>query len=118
MIKKSLQTKIQNLAGNADWQTYFHSQGNQTAIEFENYTDRGQNLIVSIIVDNKATQNDIACELYEYWQNYDPDEETSLWIGPDGHGKNGAPYHINEILEDMKEAEKMIEELYLEIDKN
>lgn len=33
-------------------------------------------------------------------------------IGNDGHGKNGAPYHIKDIVTDMEEAEKMIETLY------
>ena len=115
MIKKSLQTKIENLAENKDWQTHFYEQGNKTVVEFENYTYRGQNLIVTIVVDNQSTQNNIANALYDYWEGYDPDEEASYWIGPDGHGKNGAPYHISDIIDDMKEAERMIEELYLEM---
>lgn len=115
MISKTLMTKIEKLAENKEWKTFFHEQVDRTTIEFENYTDRGQNLIVTIVVDNKSKQDDIATALFEYWQSYDPDEETSYWIGSDGHGKNGAPYHISDILEDMKQAEKMIEELYLEM---
>jgi len=50
------------------------------------------------------------------WKNStkasDPDYETDLGIGKDGHGKNGAPYHIKDIVTDMEEAEKMIETLY------
>ena len=33
-------------------------------------------------------------ELEKYYEAYDPDYEAYPWIGPDGHGKNGAPYHI------------------------
>ena len=31
-------------------------------------------------------------------RNYDPDYETYLWKSSDGHGINGAPYHIRDIL--------------------
>ena len=51
-------------------------------------------------------------ELEQYYESFDPDYEASLWIGSDGHGKYGAPYHIKDIVNDMEEAEKMIENLY------
>ena len=41
-----------------------------------------------------------------------PDYEAYLWIGTDGHGKNGAPYHIKDIVSDMEAAEAMINTLY------
>ena len=41
----------------------------------------------------------------------DRDYEAYLWIGNDGHGKNGAPYHIKDIVSDMEEAEKQIHDL-------
>ncbi|WP_289300207.1 hypothetical protein [Xylanibacter muris] len=50
--------------------------------------------------------------VYDYWQSYDPDYEATFWIGDDGHGKNGAPYHIVDIVRDMEAAEKRIAELY------
>ena len=40
------------------------------------------------------------------------DYEAYLWIGTDGHGKNGAPYRIKDIVSDMEQAEAMIEKLY------
>ena len=42
----------------------------------------------------------------------DVDEEAYIWIGSDGHGKNGAPYHIADIVKDMEEAEVMMADLY------
>ncbi len=41
-------------------------------------------------------------DLAEY---FDPDEQTSLWVGPDGHGKNGAPYRISDILHEFELVE-------------
>ena len=52
-------------------------------------------------------------ELENFYEGFDPRHETTLWIGNDGHSlKNGAPYHIKDIVTDMEEAEKMIETLY------
>lgn len=42
--------------------------------------------------------------LREYIESYDPDYEAYLWIGEDGHGKNGAPYHIKDIVDNMIEC--------------
>lgn len=44
------------------------------------------------------------------YDNYDPDFETSRWIGEDGHGINGAPYHIKNILENMEKIEHDLNE--------
>lgn len=43
-----------------------------------------------------------------FYEDYDPDYEAYLWIGEDGHGKRGAPYHICDIVKDTKEAESMV----------
>ena len=50
----------------------------------------------------------LADEIEAYHEGFDPDYEASLWIGPDGHGHNGAPYHIKDIVADMEEAEDMV----------
>lgn len=46
-------------------------------------------------------------------ESFDPDYEASLWIGPDGHGQNGAPYRIRDILDEFEELHKAYEELAL-----
>lgn len=50
--------------------------------------------------------------IHEYYENFDVDEEAYIWIGSDSHGKNGAPYHIADIVKDMEEAEIMMADLY------
>lgn len=44
---------------------------------------------------------EVAKQLSENAENFDPDEEAALWIGSDGHGKNGAPYRLRDLLDDM-----------------
>lgn len=48
----------------------------------------------------------------EYHDNFDVDYETYIWLDSDGHGKNGAPYHIKDVVEDMEYCKKMILDLY------
>lgn len=40
--------------------------------------------------------------LESFIEGYDVDEETYLWLDSSGHGRNGAPYHIKDILEDKE----------------
>ena len=112
MIDNELKMQIERVAQETDWSVRFDEHNGETNIEFESYTDRGQDLIVNIWVADDANIGDVACELYRYWESYDPDEEASLWIGEDGHGKNGAPYRLSDLLDDMKNAEQMIEDLH------
>ena len=55
--------------------------------------------------------NAFAKEVVALADGFDPDYETSLWIGPDGHGANGAPYHIRDILDDMDAVQSAYNEL-------
>lgn len=49
--------------------------------------------------------------LETYATEYDPDEEAALWIGPDGHGKNGAPYRLRDLLDDMEWCKRWFEQV-------
>ena len=56
---------------------------------------------------------DLTREVFDRYEGFDPDEETALWIGPDGHGKNGAPYHIQDILDEMNQIDEELRKLYV-----
>lgn len=49
--------------------------------------------------------NEFQSKVRDAYEAFDPDYETSLWIGEDGHGSNGAPYHIRDILEEMEKLD-------------
>jgi len=53
--------------------------------------------------------------IYEKYENFDVSEETYLWLDESGHGKNGAPYDIMDLYNDMVECKKMILELHYEL---
>ncbi len=82
-----------------------------TEFEFWQYTPGGQDFGFSVEMWNNDPDSFLQ-ELEKYYEAYDPDYEAYLWIGTDGHGKNGAPYHIKEIVSDMEAAEAMIDTLY------
>lgn len=80
----------------------------ENEITFSQYTSRGQD--ISFYVDKNK---DIAEEVRNYHESYDPSEEAILWCDSSGHGKNGAPYHLKDIVADMEEAEEMVYSLYV-----
>lgn len=84
----------------------------EVCVELEKYSPQGQDFIATIWFENENEHNFIKA-LREYWQDYDPDEEACKWIGEDGHGENGAPYSIRELLDDMEDCKGMLRELYV-----
>lgn len=55
--------------------------------------------------------------LRDLYESYDPDYEAYIWLGDDGHGKNGAPYRMRDVLENMENVRQSIEDLYVEVRK-
>lgn len=108
----NLQENLTSTAEQLDWTVTTEARnGSHTTFCFSKYTPYGQDFSFSAeTFDNDA---DVLLEnIYEYYQSYDPDYEAYLWIGDDGHGHNGAPYHIIDIVKDMKAAENMVYELH------
>ena len=79
--------------------------------DFQRYTKMGQDFSFSIEMKGNDTDS-LVSGIEEFYENFDPDYEAYLWIGTDGHGKNGVPYHIKDIVSDMEDAEAMIKTLY------
>lgn len=53
--------------------------------------------------------DELYIELSEYYENFDVDEETILWVN--SLGKNGVPPTIRELLGEMEECESELEQL-------
>lgn len=80
-------------------------------VQISKYSTAGQDWSTDIALGEDI--NEFADNIYSAYESYDPEYEASLWIGDDGHGKNGAPYHIKDIIEDMEECEGFIRRLYI-----
>lgn len=91
------------------------SNGDVLDFTFAKYSDMGQDFSFSVeLKDGDVTS--LIESMFFYYDNYDPDEEASLWIGSDGHGKNGAPYRITDIVKDMEQCEEMVRDLLYAIE--
>lgn len=73
-----------------------------------------QDFVFAISYKEKSLQS-FVFQIENYLKNFDVDYETSIWIGEDGHGKNGAPYHIKDILDEMYSAKEQIATLLYEL---
>ena len=65
----------------------------------------------NIVIEGKNVE-ELLESIYQAYENYDVSEETYLWLDNTGHGKNGAPYELEAVLEDMKWCKNAILELY------
>jgi len=76
--------------------------------EFQKYSPAGQDFNMSISAESLSELNN---GLYERYNNFDCSEEAHIWLDESGHGKNGAPYDMKDLYEDMEACEEMIREL-------
>lgn len=107
-----IQQKITEIAEILGWSVDFSElQNGKTDVNFAKYTSYGQDFNFSVELEDDDMEAFID-NIHEYYGNFDVDEEAYIWIGSDGHGKNGAPYHIADIVKDMEEAEVMMADLY------
>ena len=58
-----------------------------------------------------ANINSLFEHIEDYYEDFDVDYETYIWLDQWGHGKNGAPYRLRTVLEDSEAIEKMVGEL-------
>lgn len=91
--------------------TYIDKLNGNVEFEFNTSTAFGQDFHATCRMEDNDPDT-LVKNVYDYWQGYDPDYEATLWIGSDGHGHNGAPYRISDIVRDMEECESRLEELY------
>ena len=119
MKHQKLIDRITEIAEEDGWSVYveeMEDRGDMIEFTFGKYTDVGQGF--SFSVEMKDGDIDTVIEdIDNYYENYDPDEEALLWVGSDGHGKKGAPYHLTDIVKDMEQCETYIGELFDLLDK-
>lgn len=109
---KTIVEKITAIATNLGWNVRIDtSKTNLIEFEFQQYTSMGQDLVFYAEMRG-GNLDSLLDETKDYYEGFDPDYEASLWIDTDGHGKNGAPYHIKDIVSDMESAKAMIKSLY------
>jgi hypothetical protein len=78
-------------------------------ITFGKYSPAGQDFFFTVDGDSLE---ELANNIYNYYENYDVSYEAYLWLDKWGHGRNGAPYDMKDVYEDMETCQEYIYELY------
>lgn len=92
----------EKIAEALEWNFHNHEE----YILFSKHTSKGQEINLEI---DKEEANCLACiarEAKQRYESFDVSEETYLWLDNSGHGKNGAPYDMKDVYEDMEEAKE------------
>ncbi len=105
---KLTKRKIEDIAEKLGWSVEWHEESGEKSAEFSQYSPAGEDYSFDVSYENL---DEVAIQVHEFWQNYDVSEEASKWLGPDGHGVNGAPYEMADLLDDKKAIESMVKEL-------
>ena len=100
---------LEEIANRLDWNVNYKKE----YITLGKYSPAGQDF--SIRIDKKNTLEELAEEVWKRYKGYDVSAETYLWLGSDGHGKNGAPYDLGDIYEDRKCCKENLKELHDEL---
>ncbi len=80
-------------------------------INFQWCSPAGQDFNVEITLDEEKKAAELYNKILDYYMAYDPSEEAMLWLDPFGHGKNGAPYEMGDVYDDMCACQDKLNEL-------
>lgn len=79
---------------------------------FSKHSPGGQDF--SITIEGEDAE-DIVDNIYGAYIDFDVSYETYMWLDDTGHGRNGSPYDMRDLYDDMEACEQMILELYSEL---
>ena len=85
-----------------EWNFHNHEE----YILFSKHTSKEQDINLEVDKEDAPTLADIAREVQHEYDTFDVSEKTYVWLDNSGHGKNGAPYDMKDVYEDMEEAKK------------
>lgn len=95
---------------NFNYQNYWnvHYNSDYKYICFENYADTKNIIFETVFISFKK----LLKELKSYIDNFDVSYETYIWLDKFGHGTNGSPYEMEDVLNNTKEELSMYKTLF------
>ena len=112
--------KIYEIAEREGWKVdycYVDEQETEVTFSFEKYSPAGQDFYFEVSVQNEDDEDtfyeNVAEAIDTYWEGFDVCYETYIWLDETGHGRNGAPYDMKDLYEDMQACADMIHDLWL-----
>lgn len=109
---KTLNERIKKLAESQDWVVDIIDNGDSNyTFVFRKSSPAGQDFFFEVDIEENNIQY-LLENIYDFYKNYDCSYEAYLWLDNTGHGKNGAPYDMKDVYEDMQACEKAVLDLY------
>ena len=111
-MNKNIIDKITDCAESNGWSVSMDTEQEKDIVvfEFSKYTPAGHDFSFSATMKDNSLDS-LGDDIEEYFEHFDVDSEAYLWLDDNGHGKNGAPYRMRDVLADMEAAERYIESL-------
>lgn len=110
--KETIKDKVEQIAREAGWSVNIDDETEDyICYDFGKYSPAGQDFHVSAELENMEIET-LIDNLNSRYADFDCSEETYLWLDDTRHGKNGAPYDMKDLYEDMEACQEMIMELY------
>lgn len=91
------EAKFIKIAEDLGWSIY----QDEREIELQKYIGSGYDFCFSVSKGFDFYRQVECC-----YCGFDPDEEAMFWVDGSGHGKNGAPYRLMDIIDDMEKVEE------------
>lgn len=113
MKKQTIIERITRCAESLGWyvQTSRDKERDITFFTFSQFTPKGQDFAFE--VEMKGTDlSSLVQSMSNYYEGFDVDAEAYLWLDSNGHGKNGAPYRMRDVLDEMEAGKRMVEQLF------
>lgn len=116
-MEQKLIEKITEIGEKKGWKVDFSENTPPTHVDvyFQRYSPAGQDFYMAIeIIDNDPEV--FLKNIDEYYIVFGPDTEALKWCDEDGHGTNGAPHRLKNIIIDFEKIEETIHDLVIEFD--
>lgn len=108
----AMRERVVEIAEENGWSVDFTSNdGDNFEYEFRKGSPAGQDFGFCADMEDNDVYS-LIDNIYERYNDYDCSEEAYLWLDDTGHGKNGAPYDMKDLYEDMEACERMMLELH------
>jgi len=92
------------------------SNGKLYQIEIQKHSKAGQDCHFTLQCD-KDDPASVAMAFQELYEDYDVDREAYIWLDSDGHGKNGAPYHMVDVVKDMQGVQETLQDAAVKMER-
>jgi len=118
-MNESIKTKaVEQCVESKGWSVHVDGTQKENVVIFDFYkfTPAGQDFSFTATMQDDDF-NSLIEDVENFYNAYDPDEEAYIWLDYSGHGRNGAPYHMRDVLDDMEAAERMVGDLLEDLQK-